>query len=159
MGWIFAKVSLRTSLLGVAIHKFFIAGKPCKMLDILSLRANFTKCLIRYRYGRASHKCLICCLCEQILQKFAWQSINLNANLPLDCHEFARLRFANSRNDKTASHTDKFVILTCLVLSCHTDLFFVILSAAKYPKMASFLLICVDFSLTLKMTMEVFAFL
>ena len=38
--------------------------------------------------------------CEQILQKFAWQSINLNANLPLDCHEFARLRFANSRNDE-----------------------------------------------------------
>ena len=86
------------------------------MLAMLSLRANFTKCLIRYRYGRASHKCLICCHCEQILQKFAWQSTNLNANLPLDCHEFARFRFANSRNDKTACHTDKFVILTCLVI-------------------------------------------
>ena len=48
--------------------------------------------------------------CEQILQKFAWQSINLKANLPLDCHEFARSRFANSRNDKT------LVILTCLAI-------------------------------------------
>ena len=37
--------------------------------------------------------------CEQAIRR-AWQSINLNANLPLDCHEFARLRFANSRNDK-----------------------------------------------------------
>ena len=35
-----------------------------------------------------------------VFAKTAWQSINLNANLPLDCHEFARLRFANSRNDK-----------------------------------------------------------
>ena len=63
--------------------------------------------------------------CEQILQKFAWQSINLKANLPLDCHEFARLRFANSRNDKT------LVILTCLAIP--NTLCIVILSAAKYP--------------------------
>ena len=35
-----------------------------------------------------------------VFAKTARQSINLNANLPLDCHEFARLRFANSRNDK-----------------------------------------------------------
>ena len=37
----------------------------------------------------------------------------------MDCHEFARSRFANSRNDKTLA------ILTCL---CHTLLFLVILS-------------------------------
>ena len=43
MDWIFAKVSLRTDEIGVAIHKFFIADKPCKMLDILSLRAVFLK--------------------------------------------------------------------------------------------------------------------
>ena len=49
--------------------------------------------------------------CEQIFVKFAWQSINLNANLPLDCHEFARLRFANSRNDKPLSYWLVFVIL------------------------------------------------
>ena len=36
--------------------------------------------------------------CERA--KRAWHSINLNANLPLDCHKFARSRFANSRNDK-----------------------------------------------------------
>ena len=35
-----------------------------------------------------------------VFAKTARQSINLDANLPLDCHEFARLRFANSRNDK-----------------------------------------------------------
>ena len=61
--------------------------------------------------------------CEQILQKFAWQSTNLNANLPMDCHEFARLRFANSRNDKT------LVIPTCL---CYPLLFLVILRYAQY---------------------------
>ena len=63
--------------------------------------------------------------------------MNLNANLPLDCHEFARSRFANSRNDEF------LVILTCL---CHTLPFLVILSVAKYPRMVSFLLICVNFS-------------
>ena len=35
-----------------------------------------------------------------VFTETAWQSINLNANLPLDCHEFARFRFANSRNDE-----------------------------------------------------------
>ena len=77
-----------------------ITSELYKMLAMLSLRASFAK--------------MLCCHCEPM--KSAWQSINLNANLPLDCHEFARLRFANSRNDKTASHTDKFVILTCLVI-------------------------------------------
>ena len=40
----------------------------------------------------------------------------------MDCHEFARSRFANSRNDKF------LVILICL---CHTLLFFVILSNSE----------------------------
>ena len=50
-----------------------------------------------------------------VFTETAWQSINLNANLPLDCHEFARSRFANSRNDKVL----------------------VILSVAKYPQIQS----------------------
>ena len=44
-----------------------------------------------------------------------------NANLPLDCHEFARLCFANSRNDEF------LVILTCLVILVN----FVILSVSE----------------------------
>ena len=51
-----------------------------------SLTLKMTKCVFFVRH------------CERA--KRAWQSMNLNANLPLDCHEFARLRFANSRNDK-----------------------------------------------------------
>ena len=42
-----------------------------------------------------------------VFAKMAWQSINLNTNLPLDCHEFARLRFANSRNDTTPKPLQK----------------------------------------------------
>ena len=38
--------------------------------------------------------------------------MNLNANLPLDCHEFARLRFANSRNDE-------FLVILSLWRSIH----------------------------------------
>ena len=42
-----------------------------------------------------------------VFAKMAWQSINLIANLPLDCHEFARLRFANSCNDTTPKPPQK----------------------------------------------------
>ena len=47
--------------------------------------------------------------CERA--KRAWQSTNLNANLPLDCHEFARLRFANSRNDNALVFNPKPTLL------------------------------------------------
>ena len=42
-----------------------------------------------------------------VFTKTAWQAINLIANLPLDCHEFARLRFANSHNDTTPKPPQK----------------------------------------------------
>ena len=60
----------------------------------------------------------LCPSLRAVFTETAWQSINLNANLPLDCHEFARSRFANSRNDKF------LVILTDFRhtnLSCHTE--------------------------------------
>ena len=51
--------------------------------------------------------------------------MNLNANLPLDNHEFARSRFANSCNDEFFVILMNFVILTYF---CHTDKVLVILS-------------------------------
>ena len=51
-------------------------------------------------------------VCHYERTKRAWQSTNLNANLPLDCHEFARLRFANSRNDTTPKPPQKFFCLS-----------------------------------------------
>ena len=54
--------------------------------DKISRHYKMTKCVFFVRH------------CERA--KRAWQSTNLNANLSLDCHEFARSRFANSRNDK-----------------------------------------------------------
>ena len=74
-------------------------------------------------------KCMSEFICAEIIlnlplravfAKMAWQSINLNANLPLDCHEFARLCFANSRNDTTPKPPQKFFV-------CHTDKVLVIL--------------------------------
>ena len=51
-----------------------------------------------------------------VFTKTAWQSIKLNANLPLDCHEFARSRFANSRNDKTLVILSVSEVSTCKAL-------------------------------------------
>ena len=45
--------------------------------------------------------------------------MNLNANLPLDCHEFAHSRFANSRNDKIPCHTN--LSLLYFAISCHPE--------------------------------------
>ena len=90
----------------------FATATPCNPLGrLFCKRLNMTKPLPSLCYKNA-----FCPSLRAVFTETAWQSINLNANLPLDCHEFARLRFANSRNDKTASHTDKFVILTCLVI-------------------------------------------
>ena len=71
---------------------FFAAATPCNPLgryaqnDKICRHYKMTKCVFFVRH------------CERA--KRAWQSMNLNANSPLDCHEFARSRFANSRNDK-----------------------------------------------------------
>ena len=60
-----------------------------------------------------------------VFAKMAWQSINLNTNLPLDCHEFARSRFANSRNDEfLVILINSFVLTQSLsyrLVSCHTE--------------------------------------
>ena len=66
---------------------FFAAATPCNPLGRFVLTHSAQNDKTRRH-------------CEQILQKFAWQSTNLNANLPLDYHEFARSRFANSRSDE-----------------------------------------------------------
>ena len=47
----------------------------------------------------------------------------------MDCHEFARLCFTNSHNDKIRVIFIDFIILINLVIPTHL----VILSAAKYP--------------------------
>ena len=60
----------------------------------ISLTLNMTRVCCH-----CSTKMLFTRHCERAIRR-AWQSTNLNANLPLDCHEFARSRFANSRNDK-----------------------------------------------------------
>ena len=85
----------------------FATATPCNPLGrLFCKRLNMTKPLPSLCYKNA-----FCPSLRAVFTETAWQSINLNANLPLDCHEFARSCFANSRNDKVL----------------------VILSAAKYP--------------------------
>ncbi len=69
---------------------FFAAATPCNPLGRYAQNDKVSPSLRASKASVAIHK--------------------FNANLPLDCHEFTRLRFANSRNDKT------LVILTCLAI-------------------------------------------
>ena len=102
-------INLRRILKFLWIFRFVLTHSAQN--DEIRRHYKMTKCVFFVRH------------CERARR--AWQSTNLNANLPLDCHEFARLRFANSRNDKT------LVIPTCL---CYPLLFLVILRYAQYDK-------------------------
>ena len=81
----------------------FAAATPCKLLGCFVLRSALEMTRVRRHCEIA--KCVFCPSLRAVFSKTAWQSINLNANLPLDCHEFARSRFANSRNDKFLAYT------------------------------------------------------
>ena len=98
--------------------KMTMSCRLCKWIFLLRLRlathwvAFFAKGSIwqspRHHYATktpfARH-------CERA--KRAWQSTNLRKFNPMDCHEFARSRFANSRNDENS--------LSYFAISCHTE--------------------------------------
>ena len=86
------------------------------------------------------------------------QSINLNANLPLDNHEFARLCFANSRNDTHPQiHIDCHAVFQ---KTARNDGHFLSYRAfarkRSIHKFKKRVLNSVDISLTLNMTIWIF---
>ncbi len=93
-----------------------------------------------------------------------WQSTNLNANLPLDCHEFARSRFAFAKLAmiKPLSY---WLVVSYFTISCHTERSEVSINSKRkftHLKRGFFtlnlkrILNSVDISLTLNMTIWIF---